>query len=176
MSFDRPTIKIWTALGLAASLILPSACQRSEDPAKAGFFDGAANLIDGTYEERQTTLQSEAATKETQADVKAREAEALKNESEVLAAEERVLRRQVAELDRDLEALRRRLAKGRAEARADQGTLAALEMELSELEAQRRAAESGGGVTAEEVALLRLEEDELRRSVDRLLEVQTTIE
>ena len=176
MSFDGPTSNIGIALGLAASLILLSACQRSEDPAKAGFFDGAANLIDGTYEERQTTLQSEAATKESQADVKAREAEALRNESELLAAEERVLRRQVAELDRNLEALRLRLAKGRTEAGADQAALAALEMELNELEAQRRAAGSGGGVTAEEIALLRLEEDELRRSIDQLLEIQTTIE
>ena len=69
MSLDRPTIKIGVALGLAAGLVLLSACQRSEDPSKAGFFDGAANLIDGTYTERQETLQSDAATKESQANV-----------------------------------------------------------------------------------------------------------
>lgn len=161
---------------LVSGLVLLGACQRSEDPATAGFFDGAANLLDGTYEERQSTLQFEAAATESQKDSKAREAARLQDQSDLLAAEERVLRRQVAALDRDLEALRRRLETNRAEVRAGQDELAALEAELERLEAERRSADGGGGVTAEELARLRLEEEELQRAIDRLLELQTTIE
>ena len=108
-------------LGLAcmASAWL-AACAPSEDPGRAGFFDGLQNLSSGTYDRRAAEQdrrlhEAERIKRELQGDITAQQERNRGQQREIVAMQARV-----AAMDRDLGALERRVADLRRRNRENQ--------------------------------------------------------
>jgi hypothetical protein len=144
-------------------LFLLAACAGgSQDPARAGFFDGLRNLSDGTYTVRQDQRQATLAARE--ADAMEARAAALSAERGAAAAAARrsEAERRLARLATDLRADEARIAALRDERRAEAARLSAQarSIEAERAEAARRGADQGA------LAGLEARQQALRRAVD----------
>lgn len=150
---------------LAAILLLPlalAACQGTNDPARAGFFDGLRNLSDGTYTARRE--QREATLAARQADALEARAAALSAERGAATAATRRAQaeRRMARLAQDLREDQARIAALRDQRRAEAAGLSA---EARRLEAERADA-ARRGADPDALAGLEARQQALRRAVD----------
>lgn len=156
---------------LGAVLVL-GGCARTEDPARAGFFSGIANLADGTYERRGAELDRRAADSEAQARYLEQRAAALETERRQLDAEEQALRARTARLDAELAAMRRRLAEARRQQGADQARLAELQARADALRRRQEQVEQAPPDPALTAEIERIEREnrELMALIDRMMQ------
>src|SRR4051794_33371617 len=130
------------ALGLVAlGLLVLAACQRTEDPARAGFFSGLANTVSGTYEQRIDQKQQELSETERMKQSLARRAdEAERDRAQSDAAlKDRQLR--LAAMDDQLQRMERQLDQLRAQRSGDRVKLADAERRVAALKQQRAQAD-----------------------------------
>ncbi|MFN6954482.1 MAG: hypothetical protein ACK4PG_06780 [Acetobacteraceae bacterium] len=149
----------FAALPLA---LLLAACQGTQDPARAGFFDGLRNLSDGTYTERRQQRERTLAAREADA-LEARAAALSAERGAAAAAARRAeAERRMARLANDLREDQARIAALRAERRAEAARLAA---EAERLDRDRADA-ARRGADADALAGLEARQQALRRAVD----------
>lgn len=164
-----PVIGAMVLLGAALGL---GACQTTEDPARAGFFSGIANLSSGTYERRSAELEQRARESEAQARYLEQRAAALEAESRQLDSEEQALRARTARLNTELATMRRRLAEAQRQRNVDQARLAQLQSRADQLrrrQAQVEAAPPDPALLAE-VERIERENRELNEQIDRMMQ------
>jgi chromosome segregation ATPase len=151
--------------GAALLLLLPlalAACQGTQDPSRAGFFDGVRNLSDGTYDRRREARETTLAAR--QADALEARATALSAErgAATAAARRQDAERRMARLAGDLRQDQARIA----DLRRQRGTEATgLSAEAARIEAERAAA-ARRGADAAALADLEARQQALRRAVD----------
>jgi len=129
----------------AAVLLLLAGCQASQDPAKAGFFDGVSNLTNGTYESRARDQDAQIKSAEQlKADMKAQidadQVTSAELNRQIAAAQAKSdkLSAQIGDLKRQLAAEKARLASNQANANHQQKLLQA-QQRLDALDHQQAA-------------------------------------
>ena len=173
-----------SALKLAPGLIVAavglSACAQTQDPARAGFFSGTANIISGTYDrrvaERESTL---ASTRATSAQLEA-ELASSRAEASALQQQEAELQQRLYALDAQNAGLRQQIAVARQQAVTDEASLRQLESRLTDLE-QRRSFLRSATTTADpgaedELRRLERETQEIRRAIDEIMDLNRVVE
>jgi archaellum component FlaC len=124
---------------IAVIVVMLSACQaRTQDPAQAGFFSGASNLMSGTYQQRVNQKQQELnATEQLRDQLQAR-ATAAKQDQEQSDAELRLWQSRVTAMDTELARLKEEFAKATAQLGSANSRVARVDAEIRVLEEQRR--------------------------------------
>jgi chromosome segregation ATPase len=176
IGMPRPSSAKRAAASLAAVLAV-GACTGTQDPSQAGFFDGAANLASGTYDQRVAEREAAAASAQQQADRLAIRAAELEQERQTLAAREQQLRYRVQQVDAQAATQRQRLQQLRAAQQTDEAELARLENRLGQLERQlAQAQDNPAPETSAEIERLEREIAELTGVIDELIATTAVVE
>jgi chromosome segregation ATPase len=125
-----------TVLSLVVAVAGVAACQRAEDPAKAGFLDGILNLADGTYDDRLEAKQRErhgleSANAALAEQVKVLEGQKMENARRMAATE-----RQLNETQQRIATLKRRYSDAEGQYQQELAELKELESALDEQRAK----------------------------------------
>jgi chromosome segregation ATPase len=164
------------AAGLAAVLAV-GACTGTQDPSQAGFFDGAANLASGTYDQRVAQREAAAASAQQRADQLALRAQQLEQQRQTLAAQEASLRTRVQQVNAEVYTQRTRLQDLRDSRQADEAELARLESRLDGLQSDLDEARANPQPdNRAEIARLEREVAELTQVIDEMVATTAVVE
>jgi chromosome segregation ATPase len=159
------------ALTIAGGAAL-AGCTGTQDPAQAGFFDGAGNLLSGTYDQRVAEREELAARTEADAQQLAGRADELERQRVTLESQEAAARARVQRVNADIQTQQSRLASLRQNQQVNQQELARLQAQADDLD--RRMAElrntPNDPAAAAELAQLERENAELRQVIDQMFE------
>lgn len=101
---------IATGIGIVAATLALSACQPNEDPAQAGFFSGAANIVGGTYDKRVQQKQTELSKTEQLRQQLEQSARRAQEEQQQTTSDLNAWEARVTQMDAELDNLKKQVA------------------------------------------------------------------